>query len=1714
MKKSSKILAVLLTVCLLCGVLVAVVASADGNSLVVTENSLNRNSSFDTSTTGISHTGSNNAVGIKVTHNSAGYVNMSWVKGYYANNNAYPHPTDAELESGVWGDDRPETGSGAGVAVKGEPITYRGLGHQIFSYVNQAGDSYLTVEKVKGIKYSVFEFDFGADKYTYSYTRDNGKKVYSFDLDALKKQIENDTYVATENKAAAIKEAEDSKILAIYDGNMYFWFEGLTKVSGNQNTIYFHNLNGEWYIYNSSTAGTADQMFKISNEAGVLNRFSYVMKFVENENGTVTTDTDLYIDGEFAYNFGARATTTANVYRRFYISGNAGYEKHYAETYSMVFDNVASNFYTEADLKEYGLRGTLGAYDSNSYVEYNGVKYYFANEGYKYLIPTIKDGDTVNLPADLLDYTPAETVNLLKFVCKNGAKVTLSAEAEKNFDLVLADAKQGVYLCVNKKLADVQRDDLKVTNGYGQNDHKYYYTDFTTKDTYAVSSSDSDYATGIGHEFVNGYMRIFGRGSALWLAGEGARAWSTAAATANYAALSTAKYAVVDMDYGTDRYVISFTADVERTITKTGSKDGGNFKKEAESNAPYWNADKTKYEKTVTLTNETIYKTVTEAELKAILENPAAFKATLESKDGFVFSTGHDVSTANSTLTLTQKDVYTNVKIDIDSYRPAYIAGALRFQMLYTADNKRVKNVHAAYIVQDPESGLYYASQDGSYGEGDIPLSNKVGVTDHITIVIDSGVMNENYYTANVYINGEYLGSRKLNNSNLTIGNDVKIRDFGQSMDANKNLDCYSLIYDNAAINLYGTVVEGVNTATYTTENSYGVDDLVADLKAGTKNPVTKCADVFYTGKNVGYNGWVTTDGGATIKYTNSDINAALANLNNGDTVITTKHLNISSLPATVKSFAVKCFNGAILVLSGDAQNSFELREVDGGYCIYNLGASDLVGQLKPDGATTNKSNTFNAGSTIVGKEIRSDTEGTFPLSSSTNLGYLRIYRGTGAMYTAASLPSYGWSMSSWAANANDYAIDNLLDYKYTVIDYDFGTDRYTFSYKAQLERDDLRDDYDIAHVDEDGNPVYTTLYKTVESLEEYEMYKNNPDLLKGSTTYSSKSASYKYTDTVHAVDPTSISEPDLAFVDGMALNLYLGETFQKMVDDSLAVKSYDSRQYAALLYVVKGNDGRWYMSADNKYSSNDVLLANEVGVTDHITFVVYYANDALKFNSYVNGELVRSGNVPRTTGNNPKVTAYQRDEAGNIIYKTDETTGEFVLDDKGNKIALTEKAAAVKSSLNYFTKYDGEDENKHVSVSLRGLGVFLPTGSTANHSVALKYDDCYSFMMDNMAINWYDENYQSGDKNGIDDLIAGDISSLYDCEDVVYNRNYVADRGHWATTDDFASVTYIPGLFAENLTDGGKIITDAYEIYGIPAAVNSFILDSFNSNTPYIYASFVPAGNGVYNRYSAGTMANLDLTNDMTFNLYIPTKYENVKVDGVALVDKFVYGEEYYVYKWNAPVSSFDGKLIKVSVTVDGYEMTFPMTLDVVTWAAIAASNPEAYTEEGSELAKEIVDYKEAVAKYINADFDSNSVASLAAFREMFSADVAETLPEAGEIATNEDIKVGYIIQDLYKLSIQIETELGDPTVTFRYGIHGVEPATVTKTDEGVYVVSGIPAAYIDNVMTITVGAVTVEYSLVNYANTCAEETKPLAVALLEYAIAAEAFKESEVQK
>lgn len=417
------------------------------------------------------------------------------------------------------------------------------------------------------------------------------------------------------------------------------------------------------------------------------------------------------------------------------------------------------------------------------------------------------------------------------------------------------------------------------------------------------------------------------------------------------------------------------------------------------------------------------------------------------------------------------------------------------------------------------------------------------------------------------------------------------------------------------------------------------------------------------------------------------------------------------------------------------------------------------------------------------GQATENDGDQAVGVNISYNSGYFRIWGSGGQPSHAGNSGKY------WAINYNQGAKagiikSNLFETDYTVLDFEFAADRYTFSYTADVQRT-VTGGKNFTE-----NLTATTLYTTA-TLEEVEEYFNNPALLEGEFSVTTSKGTTKYATQTDVVSNVQIDESSLtpSYLEGAMLGSAL-LTSKAAISSTASVSRANAVSFG--IYIVRDTEGNWYFSNSNSYKADatNYRLSNKVGVADHISIV---------FDNGISNE-------------------------GYITY-TIYMNGEYY----------------------YANKLSAYAASTYTYIAVRGTGFILPAASKAESKYSLMIDNVgYNWYRANPVVDdvhttsW--EHYNSGAKYGVDDLItdlkAGVINPIYNCEDVLYKSDYYSSNGAVIVDNnpdddaegEYVSLSaYVPDLLTK-IKNGAKVTVEIdVDNFDVPDGVDNFTL-SYNA--------------------------------------------------------------------------------------------------------------------------------------------------------------------------------------------------------------------------------------------------------------------------------------------
>ena len=444
----------------------------------------------------------------------------------------------------------------------------------------------------------------------------------------------------------------------------------------------------------------------------------------------------------------------------------------------------------------------------------------------------------------------------------------------------------------------------------------------------------------------------------------------------------------------------------------------------------------------------------------------------------------------------------------------------------------------------------------------------------------------------------------------------------------------------------------------------------------------------------------------------------------------------------------------------------------------------------------------------------------------------------------------------------------------------------------------------------------------------------------------------------------------------------------------------------------------------------------------------------------------------------------------------------------------------------------------KNTCVSLDdGVTMLLPASSNALYSKITK-----DFTHAAASLSWTDNvdmTFAEGAviDGAVDTLAEAALVTSFKLKDSV-----ITDKTTTSLSYNCYCITvskdYVPeGIgMVEWQRDNGDVVATTFHFEGakanVPAECASFsqAYEWYVEEASWTAISKVSAGKTVAKPVTtivpkiSGIRQNATLFTNMTYNLYLPVSAEatDVSVSGATLEGIVeLEGKQYYLITATPAVDEFAPVEATVSYKAAGKALEYAVSLDIVKYASAVADYYICGSEEAI-LVYEMLAYKGAVAKFIDGAFTPS--AEYASYLEKHAScncydplvKFSESELKVGYEALNDNgvIGVAYVLESsVFGFVIYVDNDAVVDSVSYtdplgRVITHTVANGNIEKKD-GYYVVTGISAAYIDNVMTINAGGESGTYSLAKYIeNSTDASTKNVATALYTYARAAEEFK------
>ncbi len=1799
MKKLSKILAMILTVCLLAGI-VAVVASATApaDHTTNTVNGKTFNYTFDSDADGTNYNGSfttgtgdaDKCSAVKVVSGVDGnkYVSYSYVKD--AVNKAYRRDFAYGVKSKTFLNDYSyvtvdfDITADKYMVMVGYKIK-TASGTNTCTYTVQSDwmlidDSTTEASIVEQIAASNTAFEEKLEA-VITELKDGVEGVtVSSSANGIYPAITADTVAADyigALEAVDYAKAISTKRLA-YSNGAYFSTDNRAQndsgtVGGGYAKFYVYFVyDEEAKVWNACADSSGDTVLaQLSNELGAWNHFTYAFKAVE----TVVTEADgdtpavttmgeslaqLFINGEAVLprDYLVNTYTKAGNFVRtnmpkIDLRAFDFQIVQYATVYSMGLDNIVSTYYDKDYSSGDEVYGIDDLFDEetdttplyacedvvfDSYYEYpapSNVKSVSINDGAKiytakaavYELASVKGG-TVNTSLDLIGVTPMKGADIT-VTCEDSINVTLSKAGAETHSIEKTET--GYAIRSNQLVLPTvgSGEDLVFGN--------YIYTDFESGQNYSnwtgshgfnPTSSSSYLRIGANSVAINPYngnkYLAIRRNNANNAANNTTNAYVeyslsdwTNNASSRYKGniLGRYDYVTLDFDFGTDAYQLHVGYRVVRYTPSSGD------------------AYKTIEKAYRTYTPDELTREAVEADIasvrEALLADTVTYAADLNAADIAKYTAiemSYDSAIATKTLAYVHG---ANFYMGIRNYNAAGQTAT---------SNETNSFLYTACV--DSVWGLYKAS---TYTAANFVCELPENPYDlvHITYVIAVD-QDTSAVTVRWYVDGKLVDSKS--NTAVQVAKCLDSLRLQMPKDY-KDEDAYSYSFDNVTVNYY--------EVGYSSGDAYGIDDYVkaADFTA----PIYDCTDIVYNRGYVSPNGFVQVDEGEK-SYITPIINEALAEVQDASTIYTSKQIYNFTPDPSVEILSVHTENGGMIHLSVEAAKRYFVEQDDENLYTIRVASEEdaiilewynsddvliktelLLPNVEADASLVDAS-IYNIetreytyvtswlwdldgdfdyepiGSFGIEDGIGGNVVKVIPVTESEYLGetYAIYYtdevgvtklHGTVADYYADE--NLATLVSEAPDNSTVIIYEDILRVNYKTITIPAGkTINVNLNGKMIYHSG-------TSNTGDWGTPLFAVsegstfnLYSSVAGAEIYQArWRKDSGIYTGYPAVVS---------TVANADNLVINVGKYADYSGDNLSIYSGTIFSQ-VATSITSESAPLSDSERVVFNIDG--GYYYEFIDTSYALIKIATPDvDMNIKNASFYCVkgailwsddrYHCENARVF--FYDCDIYAESNLGAMSA---FISRFHGE--GSVIYlegnKIFGTVGNFAKNNlyvgPDNEITWNLKQSTNYSYLVYASYVDGE---------------FVKDVTYANVN-----NDAYVINFNDFAIPTFtpdaeNNNYLADESFGSAAPIErSSVATLitFKTDAVPANVRNVT----WMDIDgsEISSCYWVVGSLATAPAHSGKDVTKDYFIRtyswkNVNGVDTSFTVSDTLEN---IFSATV---NYTVNKIG-GMKANMDLLTNLSFNLYLPISDE---ISDLTIVDENGYpvsfaeadvlGTAMYKLSWQQLINDFDAKEITVKYTVDGVQLSAKVSLDPIKYASIVASTFECGSEEAI-LAYEIINYKAAVATYLDPGFTSAVYDEfLAVFSSHENCGCAST-----EVAiSEEEIAVDYSNLDIqwvqYALSIERIGMIikADPASVVSVSYKGADGNNVDleveydETNE-YFIVSAVKAAYIDDIMYITVNGETGTYCLGKFIENTGVD---VAKAIYTYAVAAENYK------
>lgn len=1278
-------------------------------------------------------------------------------------------------------------------------------------------------------------------------------------------------------------------------------------------------------------------------------------------------------------------------------------------------------------------------------------------------------------------------------------------------------------------------------------------------------------------------------------------------------------YAVIDLDFGTDRYRVKVGYKLNTTKVTVKSDDT----EPKTQTTTYTYAIVPAY---ALYTEEELTRENIEADIKATYD--ALVKLREEEDHGCELTTSI-VMTTPTGGTATTKEYYDsmyNIKgIDLDDlsvYEMTYDdAIATKELALYSGDQVYVmarywKDSTAGY--KSFNLGINFKQdKDGVWGfyDGDnkvADMSNEIGKYDHITFVIKYTAPAEGETVGKtfgaVFVNGEYVKESSEPYITYSFGiQEVRLTLNG----AAKTHGGHSYAFTNCAANYY-KVDENSG-------DSYGIHEYMTSGDYKTKS-ITECADVVYTNNYVSPNGYVrinTALGKGTPVSHPELVAAELAKIKDGCTLYTTMDVLDLDVPEGVEKFKIECGADVNVTLSAAAtENRFALEKKGNVYTVFKDN-SDITVYLK---WLDIKGNHITTTSLLYGEAP--DASGIF--ANSVDESASTIYYATVSGWTWDLEGEVGTVTSDMAAAGSTITMTPVVDGEissvtgasfYMGVRYDDtlvtvpvpASDKTFTKYKNATALTAIRE----AKAQTYGNTLVLLSDFTGEDGDRAPLNSaTGAQTMTAGTTINFDFNGHTFVKEGYA---DTFGNDIFRISEGCSVNVYSTKPGGKLVMGNLRpVKAENIVSQSAGIANVSSGVNEASFSIGDIIGADGSIIA-ECG--DNFTYIganVLVANGEKQTDSYDANTVLKDDKKITVNMNGGYYYAPFRTSYALICIKCPDVVinvdGITIVNAHQSSSGLfsdykefaANTVATVKNSKIYSMQSTEDASGNRVSSSASSIINILHADSYAYFEncvlvgeLVSRFSGTVEIGPGNTIVNYADISFENNSKIKFSDGTSYVIPSNYPFSNTVKhpyaNSKWAHDLDITLSADAeyegdvdtnaeaayitsvsfkteaytvFVDVTYsgnvsiityndnnVPDSFAdvEWRTAEGELVATTKELIGTSPIPPKEVVDTVGK--AYTYKWFIKGfnwsadsglvvkeGTNVFTPtpfYTAsirGIKANVTLFEDVVYNLYLPVSdmISDISVSGAILgtATVTVGGEEYYVVSSKLAVNEFAPTTCTVSFKAMGESLSQTLTLDLLAYATVVSESYACGSEEAT-LVYQMLSYKNAVAKFADETYTSpeNLEEFMNAHTDCACAGTAIELSEAelsvdySPITEKGISSIAYVLS-LGDIGMAIYTDSATvDSVSYtddcgRQVLHTAANGNLILRD-GYYLVTGVSAAHINNIMTITVDGAEGTYSLGKYIVN--NPDVKVAEDLYKYALASEDYKyirESESDK